>query len=116
MATEWPAWRATSSMFWPSQASSDTNDPRRSYGTPDVAGTLVRVTRLEFELLVKFAGDPVRVFSKHELGRCIWGRQQISGRTVESHICRLRNRLTQAGADTVLVSKCGQGWSLTIPE
>jgi DNA-binding response OmpR family regulator len=35
-------------------------------------------SRLEFELLVKFASEPVRVFSKDELARCIW-RCQIRG-------------------------------------
>jgi DNA-binding response OmpR family regulator len=81
--------------------------------TADVAGTPVRLSRLEFELLVKFAADPVRLFSKHELHRCIWRGEQISGRTVDSHVARLRSRLTQAGAGTVLINKWGQGWSLT---
>ncbi len=80
--------------------------------TVDVAGTMVRVSRLEFELLVKFAGDPTRVFGKDELARCIW-RKPISGRTVDSHVVRLRTRLTGAGADGVLVNRWGQGWSLT---
>jgi len=79
----------------------------------DVAGTSVHLSRLEFELLVKFAGDPVRVLSKHELSRCIWGREQISGRTVDSHVARLRTRLTGAGAEQVLANKWGQGWALT---
>ena len=81
----------------------------------DVAGTTVRLSRLEFELLIKFAGDPVRVFSKHELHRCIWRGEQISGRTVDSHVARLRTRLTHAGAGPVLANKWGQGWSLTAP-
>jgi DNA-binding response OmpR family regulator len=68
-----------------------------------VAGTVVHLSRLEFELLVKFAGDPVRVFSRDELARCIW-RCEISGRAVESHVARLRSRLTAAGADEVLVN------------
>jgi len=34
-----------------------------------VADTSVCLSRLEFELLVKFASDPTRVFSKHELAR-----------------------------------------------
>jgi two-component system OmpR family response regulator len=79
-----------------------------------VAGTVVHLSRLEFELLVKFAGDPVRVFSRDELARCIW-RCEISGRTVDSHIARLRTRLTTAGADQVLVNTWGHGWSLTRP-
>jgi two-component system OmpR family response regulator len=78
----------------------------------DVAGNVVHLSRLEFELLVKFAGDPVRVFSRDELARCIW-RCPISGRTVDSHVARLRTRLTTAGADQVLVNTWGHGWSLT---
>jgi DNA-binding response OmpR family regulator len=74
----------------------------------------VHLSRLEFELLVKFASDPVRVFSKDELARCIW-HCQISGRTVDSHVCRLRNDLTAAGAHDVLVNTWGHGWSLTRP-
>jgi two-component system OmpR family response regulator len=80
----------------------------------DVAGTVVRLSRLEFELLVKFANDPVRVFRKDELARCIW-RCDISGRTVESHVARLRTRLSCAGAGSVLVNTWGHGWSLTRP-
>jgi len=83
--------------------------------TVDVAGAAVRVSRLEFALLVKFAGDPVRVFSKHELARCIWRQHQICEHTVHSHIARLRGRLTNAGTGPVLINKWGQGWSLTTP-
>jgi two-component system, OmpR family, response regulator AdeR len=83
--------------------------------TVTVAGTPAHVSRLEFDLLVKFASDPLRVFSKHELARCIW-RQRICERTVDSHIARLRGRLTDAGAGAVLVNKWGQGWSLTTPQ
>jgi DNA-binding response OmpR family regulator len=79
-----------------------------------VAGTVVHLSRLEFELLVKFAGDPVRVFSRDELARCIW-RCPISGRTVDSHVARLRTRLTTAGAHEALVNTWGHGWSLTRP-
>jgi len=83
--------------------------------TVTVADTQVHVSRLEFELLVKFAGEPTRVFSKHELARCIWRERQISHRTVDSHICRLRARLTAAGAGPVLITRWGQGWALTTP-
>jgi two-component system response regulator AdeR len=83
--------------------------------TVDVADTPVCLSRLEFELLVKFAGDPTRVFSRHELARCIWRQQNISGRTVESHVCRLRHQLADAGAGAVIVNKWGHGWALTTP-
>jgi DNA-binding response OmpR family regulator len=83
--------------------------------TVEVAGTVVCLSPLEFELLTKFASDPVRVFNKTELAHGIWQREQISGRTVESHVCRLRHRLTDAGAGPVLVNRWGHGWSLTTP-
>jgi DNA-binding response OmpR family regulator len=57
----------------------------------------------------------VPVFSKHELARYIWRGQQICERTIDSHIARLRGRLTDAGAERVLVDRWGQGWPLTIP-
>jgi DNA-binding response OmpR family regulator len=81
--------------------------------TVTVADTPVHVSRLEFELLAKFAADPTRVFSKHDLARCIWRGQHISDRTVDSHIAHLRSRLTQAGAGPILVNRWGQGWALT---
>jgi DNA-binding response OmpR family regulator len=83
--------------------------------TVTVADTPAHVSRLEFELLATFAREPVRVFSKHELARCIWHGQHISDRTVDSHIARLRSRFTHAGAGPVLVNRWGQGWSLTTP-
>jgi two-component system phosphate regulon response regulator PhoB len=79
----------------------------------EIAGTVVYLSPLEFELLAKFASDPVRVFSKDELARWVWRRQQISGRTVDSHVCRLRTRLMEAGAGAVIVNRWGHGWSLT---
>jgi DNA-binding response OmpR family regulator len=81
--------------------------------TVEIAGTVVCLSPIEFELLVAFAGDPVRVNSRDELARCIWRREQISGRTIDSHVCRLRTRLVDAGAGTVLVNRWGHGWSLT---
>jgi DNA-binding response OmpR family regulator len=81
--------------------------------TVEIAGTVVCLSPIEFELLVAFASDPVRVFNRDDLSRSIWQRVQISGRTVDSHVCRLRTRLVDAGAGTVLVNRWGHGWSLT---
>jgi DNA-binding response OmpR family regulator len=83
--------------------------------TITVNNTQVHVNRLEFELLAKFAADPTRVFSKHELARCVWRDRPVSGRTVDSHICRLGTRLTAAGAGPILITRWGQGWALTTP-
>jgi DNA-binding response OmpR family regulator len=84
--------------------------------TVEINGTVVCLSRLEFELLVAFAADPLRVFNKHELAQSVWGHEHISGRTVESHVYRLRTRLVDAGAGALLVNRWGHGWSLTTTE
>ena len=37
------------------------------------AGTKIELARLEFALLCRLADDPLRVFTKHELLRDVWG-------------------------------------------
>jgi DNA-binding response OmpR family regulator len=37
------------------------------------AGTRIELARLEFALLCRLADDPLRVFTKHELLREVWG-------------------------------------------
>ena len=82
--------------------------------TATVAGASVKLSRTEFDLLAKLAGDPQRVFAKAELKRAIWGTN-ASGhgdRTIDSHAHRLRRRLHDAGAELVHTSH-GVGYSLT---
>jgi DNA-binding response OmpR family regulator len=81
----------------------------------DVDGTSVHVSRTEYELLLKLASDPTRVFTKSELTRTIWGGDGISSRTLESHVARLRGHLSGAGAD-VIQTRWGIGWALTNPK
>lgn len=81
--------------------------------TADVDGTPVKLSRTEFDLLSKLAGDPPRVFTKADLQRAIWGRHSPERtRTLDSHAHRLRRRLNDAGAELVHASR-GLGYSLT---
>jgi len=50
----------------------------------------IRLTRLEFDLLLFFAWHPRRAFSRVQLMQAIWGHAQGSGRTVDVHVRRLR--------------------------
>jgi DNA-binding response OmpR family regulator len=77
-----------------------------------VNGTPVRLSRTEFDLLSTLASDPTRVFTKAELTQAIWGHGAVRGRALDSHIGRLRQRLTAAGAQ-VIHTRWGTGWSLT---
>ena len=58
-----------------------------------VGGERVVLPTKEYELLVKLASDPQRVFTKDELLREVWGfRSHGRTRTLDSHASRLRRR------------------------
>ena len=58
---------------------------------------------MEFSLLTTLASDPRRVFTKDELLRDVWGFQAPGRtRTVDSHACRLRRKLSDHGAQAVV--------------
>lgn len=75
-------------------------------------GELVDLAAKEYALLRMLAGDPTRVFTKEELLRSIWGfRSPGSTRTLDSHACRLRQKLASGGARFV-VNVWGVGYRL----
>jgi DNA-binding response OmpR family regulator len=78
--------------------------------TADVNGTLVRLTRLEFDLLIKLASDPGKVFTKAELKHAVW-QGSTSHRTLDRHACHLRQRLAEHGA-ALVVNRWGVGYAL----
>jgi DNA-binding response OmpR family regulator len=57
------------------------------------------------KMLVLFAGNPNRVISRQELYRKVWNESMdgIETRTVDMHIVRLRELLTEAGTKTDLI-------------
>jgi DNA-binding response OmpR family regulator len=78
-----------------------------------VSGMSLMLGRLEYELLVYLARDPVAVCSKQELLRAIWRQCRPSGtRTVDSHASRLRRKLHAAGATGFVVNVWGVGYRL----
>jgi DNA-binding response OmpR family regulator len=67
----------------------------------------------EYELLVKLAEKPARVYTKEELLREVWGFRSLGRtRTLDSHASRLRRKLAAAGGDFVR-NVWGVGYSLT---
>jgi DNA-binding response OmpR family regulator len=66
----------------------------------------------EYDLLVKLAGEPSRVFTKEQLLREVWGFRSLGRtRTLDSHASRLRRKLAAAGGDFVR-NVWGVGYSL----
>jgi DNA-binding response OmpR family regulator len=78
-----------------------------------VGGERVVLPTKEYELLVKLATDPHRVFTKDELLRDVWGfRSHGRTRTLDSHASRLRRRLTRPGGAAYVKNVWGVGYCL----
>src|SRR3954453_20442404 len=72
----------------------------------------IGLSQKEFALLKALATAPTRVFTKEELLRDVWGfRSMGATRTLDSHACRLRQKLGTAG-DRFVVNVWGVGYRL----
>ncbi|MBD1910405.1 MULTISPECIES: response regulator [unclassified Leptolyngbya] len=85
-------------------------------GTCDVSydGQPLTLTRKEYELLELFLRDSQHVFSTEEILDRLWSSEEFpSEATVRSHIRRVRNKLTAAGAPPDFVATLhGRGYYL----
>jgi DNA-binding response OmpR family regulator len=78
-----------------------------------IGETTVALSAMEYALLTRLAGEPTRVFTKAELLRDVWGfRAQGRTRTLDSHACRLRHKLTGAGGGHWIENIWGIGYRL----
>ncbi len=80
-----------------------------------VGGEPVVLAGREYELLLKLASEPARVFTKEELLREVWGYRSLGRtRTIDSHASRLRRKLNAAdGGGDYVVNVWGVGYKLT---
>jgi DNA-binding response OmpR family regulator len=77
-----------------------------------VRGSRAELSQKEYALLRALASEPTRVFTKEELLRSIWGyRSMGTTRTLDSHACRLRQKLA-AGGDRFVINVWGVGYRL----
>ena len=64
----------------------------------DVDGELVNLTALEFKLLIQLVDRRGRVQSREQLLADVWGYSaEVTTRTVDTHIKRLREKLGSMG-------------------
>lgn len=78
-----------------------------------VADARVSLPGKEYELLVKLASDPHRVFTKEELLREVWGFRSLGRtRTLDSHASRLRRRLARDDQPAFVQNVWGVGYCL----
>ncbi|MBJ7332105.1 MAG: response regulator transcription factor [Solirubrobacteraceae bacterium] len=77
-----------------------------------VRGDRVVLSQKEFSLLRALAAEPTRVHTKDELLKTIWGfKSPGQTRTLDSHACRLRQKLGLHG-DRFVVNVWGVGYRL----
>ncbi len=80
-----------------------------------VAGRRVALPSKEYDLLLKLASDPTRVFSKEELLRDVWGfRSAARTRTLDSHASRLRRKLAGVSETPYVLNEWGIGYRLML--
>jgi DNA-binding response OmpR family regulator len=81
-----------------------------------VRGVCVRLPAKEYELLLKLAEHPTRVFTKEELLREVWGfRAMGRTRTLDSHASRLRRKIAAATDTPYVLNVWGVGYRLMLP-
>ena len=81
-----------------------------------VHGLLVAMAAKEYELLVKLATEPTRVFTKEELLREVWGfRAMGRTRTLDSHASRLRRKIAAVTDTPYVLNEWGVGYRLMLP-
>jgi DNA-binding response OmpR family regulator len=70
----------------------------------------------EYELLVKLAEQPTRVFTKDELLREVWGfRAMGRTRTLDSHASRVRRKIAAFTDTPYVINEWGVGYRLMLP-
>ncbi|MBV9195167.1 MAG: response regulator transcription factor [Solirubrobacterales bacterium] len=75
-------------------------------------GDEVTLSNKEYALLCALAADPIRVFTREELLRGVWGFRALGAtRTLDSHAFRLRRKLNHKG-DRFVVNVWGVGYRL----
>jgi DNA-binding response OmpR family regulator len=78
-----------------------------------VGGERVLLSGKEYDLLVKLASEPERVFKKDELLRDVWGFRSLGRtRTLDSHASRLRRKLAAPHGTHYVRNVWGVGYCL----
>jgi DNA-binding response OmpR family regulator len=77
-----------------------------------VAEREIALSSKEFSLLVALAAEPLRVFTREELLRGVWGYQSLGAtRTLDTHASRLRRKLA-VGGGAFVINVWGVGYRL----
>lgn len=81
--------------------------------TVTVNGSLVDLTRIQFDLLAGLAENPTRVLTREQLIERVWGDWYGADHHLDVHLSRLRQRITAAGGPRVAHAVRGVGFRFT---
>ena len=77
----------------------------------EVEGREINLTPKEFELLWFLVNHPRRVYTREQLLEYVWGYDFVGdARTVDTHIKRLREKLTEGGISSSIKTVWGYGY------
>ena len=79
-----------------------------------VDGTLIDLTKTEFDVLAALVENPKRVIPREELVERVWGSWYGDDHIVEVHLSRLRSKIMKAGGPRVGVAIRGVGYKLGV--
>ena len=81
-----------------------------------VDGEALSLSAKEFKLLLVFAKNPERVYSREMLLQLVWDNAYVDERTVDVHMLRLRKQLQGTRAENLLQTVRGLGYRAHISE
>jgi two-component system response regulator BaeR len=75
----------------------------------------VALTSVEFQILSLLSSEPDRIFSRDQLmNTCYADHRIVSGRTIDSHIKKLRKKIAVIGNENWIQSVYGVGYKLVV--
>lgn len=77
-----------------------------------VAGATTELTRIEFDLLVTLARQPRRVFTREQLMASAWDEPFDGSHVLDTHLSRLRGKISGVGGERVAHAVRGVGYRL----
>lgn len=81
--------------------------------TFEVAGTPIRLTRTEFDLITALMRHPRKVFTKQELYEAAWHEEAlVEEKAINTHISNIRSKLRPTGTDSYIETVWGIGFKL----
>jgi len=76
-------------------------------------GAVIELSKLEYELLLFFAQNPEKIFSRGELLKNVWKDDFYGERTVDTTITRLRSKIEDSSIPKIIQNRRGMGYYLT---